>query len=49
MDKKINKALRNYPGAATDKGENNKVTEKLVKEGVCDLNNNPRNNEDKMP
>lgn len=38
-------AQQNYPGAGTDKADNNKVTPKLVKEETKDLNNNPRNND----
>ena len=47
MDK--NKARKEYPGAAIDKADNDRVSEKLVKESVKELNNNPRNSDEKMP
>lgn len=34
-----------YPGAAVDTGDKDKVNPQLVKERTCTLNNNPRNNE----
>ena len=34
-----------YPGAAIDSADVNKVTSKLVKEDVAELNNNPRDND----
>ncbi|MDE6486627.1 MAG: hypothetical protein K2L76_03860 [Muribaculaceae bacterium] len=39
------KAQQTYPGAATDSADSNKVTEKLVDERTCTLNNNPRTGE----
>lgn len=47
MDK--NKARKEYPGAAIDKADNDRVSEKLVKESVKELNNNPRNSDEKCP
>lgn len=39
------KAERDYPGAAIDKADGDRVTEKEVKERVKVENNNPRNND----
>ena len=38
-----------YPGVATDKADNGKVTPKEVKDDVKNLNNNPRNCDMDMP
>lgn len=38
-------AEREYPGAAIDNADNNKVTKKLVDESTCAINNNPRTGE----
>lgn len=38
-----------YPGVATDKADNDKVNECLVKEDVREMNNNPRNSDEQMP
>lgn len=37
-------AEKMYPGAATDYADNEKVTPKMVRKDVKELNNNPRNN-----
>lgn len=42
-DKKLNKAEKEYPGAAVNKADKEKVSKKLVEERTCTLNNNPRN------
>ena len=42
---KVKNALKDLPGAAINKADNNKVSEKLEKERTCTLNNNPRNND----
>lgn len=39
------KAIDNYPGAAIDRADDDKVDEELVKERTCMLNNNPRNHD----
>lgn len=41
---KVKNALNDLPGAAINKADNNKVSEKLEKERTCTLNN-PRNND----
>ena len=41
--KKVENALENLPGAATDKGDDNRVNPKLVEQDTRMLNNNPRN------
>ena len=38
-------AEQQYPGAAVNAADKNKVSEKLEKERTCTLNNNPRNTE----
>lgn len=38
-------ALKDYPGAAIDTADNEKVTGKLVDERTKTQNNNPRNND----
>lgn len=43
------KALDNYPGAAIDRADSDKVSEKAVLQETRDLNNNPRENDDQMP
>ena len=43
--KQINEAERNYPGAAVDVANDNKVSREMVDEETCELNNNPRNND----
>lgn len=42
---KIENALRDLPGAAIDKADDNKTNPGLVKERTQTLNNNPRNND----
>lgn len=49
MSKETKKSLRENPGAAIDSADDDRVTAKPVKEDVKDLNNNPRNTDDKMP
>lgn len=48
MDKKI-KDADIYPGVATDIADNEKANKAEVKQDVKELNNNPRNNDVKMP
>lgn len=48
MDKE-NKNAGMYPGVATDIADNETVNKTEVKEEVKELNNNPRNTDDKMP
>lgn len=43
MDKEQKEALQDFPGAAIDVPDDEKATEKRVKEDVKNLNNNPRN------
>ena len=45
----VDQALRDLPGAAVDKADENKTTSAEVKERTCTLNNNPRNNDIEMP
>lgn len=42
-------AQEDLPGAAINEADGNKVDEALVEERTKTLNNNPRNNDDKMP
>ncbi len=49
MDKKTKISGRDYRGADIDKGDKCRNNAKLRKEDVASLNNNPRNNDDKMP
>lgn len=51
MNKKerIEKGEREYPGVAVNDADHAKVTKKLEDERTCILNNNPRNNDMKMP
>lgn len=42
---KVKNALENYPGAAIDSSDGDKVSPKMVAEDVKQLNNNPRNND----
>lgn len=42
-------ALRDFPGAAVDKGNDGKTDPCLVKERTSALNNNPRNTDYDMP
>ncbi len=42
-------AEQNLPGAADDSSAKEKVSERMVKDDVKELNNNPRNTDDKMP
>ena len=42
---KVKNALENYPGAAIDSSDGDKVSPKMVEEDVKQLNNNPRNND----
>lgn len=42
-------ALRDYPGAAVDKGDKDKTNKGEVSERTCTLNNNPRNGDMEMP
>lgn len=42
---KVKNALENYPGAAIDSSDGDKVSPKMVAEDVTQLNNNPRNND----
>lgn len=46
-DKKENANL--YPGVAANFADDCKHSDKLVKEGVKDLNNNPRNGDQEKP
>ncbi len=43
--RKVEQAVDNFPGAAIDKADKDKVTPDLVKERTTTLNNNPRNHE----
>ncbi len=47
MDK--NEERKQYPGTAVNAADKDRVSDKLVKDDVKDLNNNPRNSDDKMP
>lgn len=47
MDKET--ARKDLPGAAINAADNDKTSRKLEKENVKELNNNPRNTDDKMP
>ncbi len=42
-------AEQKLPGAADDSSAKEKVSERMVKDDVKELNNNPRNTDDKMP
>ncbi len=42
-------AAQTLPGAAKDIADDEKASEKEVKEDVRTLNNNPRNNDNNMP
>lgn len=44
-EKKYTEAEQDFPGAAIDRADDEKVDTKKVKSEVCTLNNNPRNNE----
>lgn len=44
-EKQYTQAEQDYPGAAIDRADEEKVDEAKVKNDVCTLNNNPRNNE----
>lgn len=37
-----------YPGAAIDAADNGKVNDFLEKQATCELNNNPRNTDEKL-
>ncbi len=39
------KGAGKYPGVAIDVADDEKTTERLVKERTCTQNNNPRNND----
>lgn len=43
--KAVDKSLRDNPGAAINKADDNKVSAKLVDERTCTLNSNPRNSD----
>lgn len=45
----MDSAERDFPGAATDKADKEKVDTELVKQATRELNNNPRNNDNRMP
>lgn len=45
IQKEQTTALKNYPGAAINKADKNKVSPEMVKERVKTQNNNPRNND----
>lgn len=45
QDKDKNRAERDYPGAAVNEADKEKVNKKLVDERTCTLNNNPRTGE----
>lgn len=42
-------AEQDLPGVADDSSAKEKVSERMVKDDVKELNNNPRNTDDKMP
>lgn len=42
-------ARKDYPGAAVNEADRDKVSEKLVDERTKDLNNNPRNTDGPKP
>lgn len=42
-------ALRTLPGASVDRADDDEVTKKEVAEETRQLNNNPRNNDVRMP
>ena len=44
----INKDAQEYPGVAVDIADDNKVTDCLEKQYTKELNNNPRNTDDKI-
>ena len=43
------RGLREYPGMAQNTADDNRVDENLTSERTKVLNNNPRNNDDRMP
>lgn len=43
------KAREDLPGAAINAADNDNVNQELVEERTRTLNNNPRNNDNKMP
>lgn len=45
MNKPEPKPANEYPGVDVNKGDDNKVDKKLVKQEIRELNNNPRNND----
>ncbi len=47
-EKETKKAADIYPGADINVADNEKVTERLERERTKTLNNNPRDNDDKM-
>lgn len=44
-----NKAREDFPGAAVNAADNDKINKGLVDERTCTLNNNPRNSDNQMP
>lgn len=47
--KKAPKGLDNYPGEAVDSADNDKTNPRLVKQEIRELNNNPRDTDNRMP
>ncbi|MCM1032971.1 MAG: hypothetical protein NC405_04360 [Odoribacter sp.] len=43
------KAQQDYPGASTNKADDNRTTRQAVKQETKMMNNNPRNSDMKMP
>lgn len=39
---KVKNAMRDLPGAAVDKADGDRTTEKMVDQRTCEQNNNPR-------
>jgi len=48
-NKKTEKDLKEYPGTAIDKADNDKTDPRLVKQEIHELNNNPRDTDNHMP
>lgn len=51
-NKKTDKSIKGadlYPGVAIDVADDEKTTPQEVKAETCELNNNPRTTDDKMP